>query len=90
MPNDHRIPIINHLLDDLHKRLHELENLYSTVKSILFKLFNFSFLIPKVSQSSDKRDLILKQYIEQIFTDLHTRITNYRQQQDLTATVVND
>jgi ElaB/YqjD/DUF883 family membrane-anchored ribosome-binding protein len=73
MPNDHRIPIINHLLDDLHKRLHELENLYSTV-----------------SQSSDKRDLMLKQYIEQIFTDLHTRITNYHQQQDLTATVVND
>ena len=44
----------------------------------------------KVSQSSDKRDLMLKQYIEQIFTDLHTRITNYHQQQNLTATVVND
>jgi hypothetical protein len=49
----------------------------------------FSLLL-KVSQSSDKRDLMLKQYIEQIFTDLHTRITNYHQQQNLTATVVND
>ena len=26
------MPVINHLVDDLHKRLNELENLYSTVK----------------------------------------------------------
>jgi hypothetical protein len=34
-----------------------------------------------VSQSSDTRDMMLKQYIEQIFTDLHVRITNNQQQQ---------
>ncbi len=44
----------------------------------------------KVSQSSDKRDLMLKQYIEQIFTELHSRIINNHQQQNLTKTVVND
>jgi hypothetical protein len=39
----------------------------------------------QVSQSSDTRDMILKQYIEQIFTDLHLRITNnhhHQQQQE--------
>ena len=56
---DRRLPFINHLVDDLHKRLNELEVLYATI-----------------SQSSDTRDLILKQYIEQIFTDLHLRISN--------------
>lgn len=65
MTNDDRMPMVNHLVDDLHKRLNELENLYSTV-----------------SQSSDARDLILKQYIEQIFTDIHMRITNNHQQQE--------
>jgi len=29
--NDDRMPVINHLVDDLHKRLNDLENLYSTV-----------------------------------------------------------
>ncbi|CAF1482975.1 unnamed protein product [Adineta ricciae] len=72
-PNDHRMPAISHLVDDLHKRLNELENFYSTV-----------------SQSSDKRDLMLKQTIEQIFTDLHTRISNDHQQQNLTSNAVND
>ncbi|CAF1144497.1 unnamed protein product [Adineta steineri] len=62
--NDDRIPVINDLADDLHKRLNELENLYSTV-----------------SQSSDTRDIMLKQYIEQIFTDLHVRIANNQNQQ---------
>lgn len=56
---DRRLPFINHLVDNLHKRLNELELLYATI-----------------SQSSDTRDLILKQYIEQIFTDLHLRISN--------------
>lgn len=64
MMNDDRISIVNHLVDDLHKRLNELENLYSTV-----------------SQSSDTRDILLKQYIEQIFADLHIRITNNQPQQ---------
>jgi len=32
----------------------------------------------------------MKQSIEQIFTDLHIRITNEHQQQNLTPTVVND
>ncbi|UJR30309.1 hypothetical protein I4U23_017846 [Adineta vaga] len=72
-PNDQRMPVINHLVDDLHKRLNELESFYSTV-----------------SQSSDKRDLMLKQAIEQIFTDLHTRISNDHQQQNLTSNAVND
>ncbi|CAF1147995.1 unnamed protein product [Adineta steineri] len=71
--NDHRMPVINHLLDDLHKRLNDLEHLYTTV-----------------SKSSDKRDLILKQSIEQVFTDLHTRITNDQQQQNLPTTIVNN
>jgi hypothetical protein len=31
--NDDRMPVINHLADDLHKRLNELENLYSTVNT---------------------------------------------------------
>ncbi|CAF1595930.1 unnamed protein product, partial [Adineta ricciae] len=62
--NDDRMPVINDLVDDLHKRLNELENVYSTV-----------------SQSSDSRDIMLKQYIEQIFTDLHVRIANNHQQQ---------
>lgn len=31
--NDDRMPVINHLVDDLHKRLNELENLYSSVSS---------------------------------------------------------
>jgi hypothetical protein len=39
------MPIVNHLADDLHKHLNELENLYSTVKLILFKLFNYSFFL---------------------------------------------
>jgi len=39
MPNDHRMPAINHLADDLHKHLNELENLYSTVKINFY--FNF-------------------------------------------------
>lgn len=30
---DDRLPIANHLADDLHKRLNDLENLYSTVKN---------------------------------------------------------
>jgi hypothetical protein len=38
IPNDRRMPIINHLVDDLHKRLNELENLYSTVKLILISI----------------------------------------------------
>jgi hypothetical protein len=66
--DDDRVPIVNHLAEDLHKRLNDLENLYSTL-----------------SQSSDTRDMILKQYIEQIFTDLHLRITNnhhHQQQQE--------
>ncbi|CAF0943275.1 unnamed protein product [Rotaria sordida] len=72
IPNDHRMPIINHLVNDLHKHLNELENVYTTV-----------------AQSSEKHDLYLKQYIEQIFTDLHTRITNNHQQQNQPTTVVN-
>ena len=32
MTNDDRMPMINHLVDDLHKRLNELESLYSTVR----------------------------------------------------------
>ncbi|CAF3325604.1 unnamed protein product [Rotaria socialis] len=71
--NDHRMPIINHLVSDLHKHLNELENFYSTV-----------------SQSSDKHDLNIKQYIEQIYTDLHIRVTNNHQQQNQTAHVVNN
>jgi hypothetical protein len=35
----------------------------------------------KVSQSSDTRDMMLKQYIEQIFTDLHVRLANNHHQQ---------
>ncbi|CAF1232697.1 unnamed protein product [Rotaria sordida] len=62
--NDHRMSVINHLVDDLHKRLNELENLYSSV-----------------AQSSDSRDIMLKQYIEQIYTDLHVRIRNNHHQQ---------
>jgi hypothetical protein len=84
------MPTINHLVHDLHKRLNELENLYSTVNFLLFKFFKFSSFLQKVSQSSDKRDLMLKQYIQQIFTDLNSRIINNHQQQNLTATVVND
>jgi hypothetical protein len=42
--NDDRMPVINHLVDDLHKRLHELENLYSTVKKFYFTRF-FDFFI---------------------------------------------
>ena len=61
---DDRISIVNHLVGDVHKRLTDLENLYSTV-----------------SQSSDTRDIILKQYIEQIFADLHVRIANNQPQQ---------
>ncbi len=34
--NDDRIPVINHLVDDLHKRLNDLENLYSTVIKFYF------------------------------------------------------
>ncbi|CAF3449637.1 unnamed protein product [Rotaria sp. Silwood1] len=67
------MPIINHLVNDLHQHLNELENFYTTV-----------------SQSSDKHDLNLKQYIEQIFSDLHTRITNNHQQQNQPTTVVNN
>ncbi|CAF5106105.1 unnamed protein product, partial [Rotaria socialis] len=34
------------------------------------------------TQSSDTRDVMLKQYIEQIYTDLHERIaTNHQQHQ---------
>ncbi|CAF4281197.1 unnamed protein product, partial [Rotaria magnacalcarata] len=63
--NDDRMPVINHLVGDLHKRLNELENLYSSV-----------------TQSSNTRDVMLKQYIEQIYTDLHERIaTNHQQHQ---------
>ena len=44
--NDHRMPIINHLVDDLHKRLNELENLYSTVnKHVFFFLLVFVSLL---------------------------------------------
>jgi len=32
--NDDRVPIVNHLVEDLHKRLNDLENLYSTVNQI--------------------------------------------------------
>ncbi|CAF4075090.1 unnamed protein product [Rotaria sp. Silwood2] len=73
IPNDHRMTIINHLANDLHKHLNELENFYTTV-----------------SQSSDKHDLNIKQYIEQIFTDLHIRITNNYQQKNQSTTVVNN
>ena len=62
--NDHRMPFIHRLVDDLHQRLNELEVFYSTI-----------------SQSSDTRDLFLKQYIEQIFTDLQIRISNPSQHQ---------
>lgn len=31
-PTDHRMPVISHLVDDLHKRLNELESFYSTVR----------------------------------------------------------
>ena len=31
MINDDRVPIVNDLAEDLHKRLNDLENLYSTV-----------------------------------------------------------
>jgi len=34
--NDDRLPVINHLVDDLHKRLNDLENLYSTVIKFYF------------------------------------------------------
>ncbi|CAF4242137.1 unnamed protein product, partial [Rotaria sordida] len=34
-----------------------------------------------VAQSSDTRDIMLKQYIEQIYTDLHVRIRNNHHQQ---------
>ncbi|CAF4060644.1 unnamed protein product [Rotaria magnacalcarata] len=71
--NDPRMPIVNHLVNDLHKHLNELENFYETV-----------------SQSSDKHDLNIKQYIEQIYTDLHIRITHNHQQQNQTANVVNN
>ncbi len=43
--------------------------------------FFLLILFFQVSQSSDTRDMMLKQYIEQIFTDLHLRITNNHQQQ---------
>ena len=85
------MPAISHLVDDLHKRLNELENFYSTVNiyTICSRL-SLIFVFEKVSQSSDKRDLMLKQTIEQIFTDLHTRISNDHQQQSLTSNAVND
>jgi len=47
--------------------------------------FFLLILFLQVSQSSDTRDMMLKQYIEQIFTDLHLRITNnhhHQQQQE--------
>jgi hypothetical protein len=48
MPNDHRMPIINHLANDLHKHLNELENLYSTVKLIFYLNYSFfSFLFKR-------------------------------------------
>lgn len=40
----------------------------------------------EVSQSSDSRDMILKQYIEQIFTDLHLRIRNHQQEEEECST----
>jgi hypothetical protein len=43
--------------------------------------FFLLILFLQVSQSSDTRDMMLKQYIEQIFTDLHLRITNNHHQQ---------
>lgn len=81
--NDRRIPVINHLVDDLHKRLNDLENLYASVNKFyyLFYYILFSCFFFKVIQSSDTRDMMLKQYIEQIYTDLHVRITNDQQQQ---------
>jgi len=42
--NDDRIPVINHLVDDLHKRLNDLERLYSTVIQFDFILFLFFIL----------------------------------------------
>lgn len=89
--------MINHLVTDLNKHLNDLENLYSTVSkkkktSCDFNSINVScfFSSLKVSNSSDKHDLLLKQHIKQILNDLFARITNYHQQQDLTSTVVND
>ena len=86
--------MINHLVTDLNKHLNDLENLYSTVSKeyltmLILLMFRF-FSSLKVSKSSDKHDLLLKQHIQQILNDLFTRITNYHQQQDLTSTVVND
>jgi len=42
--NDDRMPVINHLVDDLHKRLNDLENLYSTVIKIDFVYF-FKYIV---------------------------------------------
>jgi len=42
--NDDRIPVINHLVDDLHKRLNDLERLYSTVIQFDFILFFFNIV----------------------------------------------
>jgi hypothetical protein len=40
--DDPRVPVINHLVDDLHQRLNELEDLFSTVNKILVP-FTISF-----------------------------------------------
>lgn len=43
MSNDDRLPVVNHLADDLHKRLNDLETLYSTVRNLILSyLFDLS------------------------------------------------
>ncbi|CAF1395990.1 unnamed protein product, partial [Didymodactylos carnosus] len=53
---------LRNIVDDLHNRLNQLEQLYATI-----------------CKSNTSRDKMLKNYIEQIFTDLHTRITHQQQ-----------
>ncbi|CAF0905671.1 unnamed protein product, partial [Didymodactylos carnosus] len=62
------------------------DRLRNIVGDLHNRLSQLEQLYATVSKSSESRDIMLKNYIEQIFTDLHTRITQQKTSSTIEAT----
>jgi len=77
--------------DDSIQDDHRFPIIEQLVNNLSQPLEELEQLYSTISQSSNRRDLMLKEYIEEIFTNLHRRLTTtYQQQENRTPVAIAD